>query len=208
MPPPTEIESEIQLLVEGKDQKHFFEAFLERLSFGNVQVQDFGGVKDLRSFLSILVKRSEFREIVQSVGVVRDAEDSAQAAFQSVQDSLKNAGLSVPKRSEERAGCGPAVTVLILPDNDHPGMLETLLCRSFAETEENRCIDGFFQCVKALDISIEPSDKARAHAYLATKSDPRVSVGVAAKKDYWDLEHDAFGNVRCFLRKLSQAPGA
>ena len=79
-------------------------------------------------------------------------------------------------------------------------MLEALLCRTFAGTAVDRCIDTFFQCAAAADI--RHPDKARAHAWLATRPEPHVSVGVAAKKGYWDLEHEAFGEVGRFFRSL------
>lgn len=204
MAQPTEIKSKIQLLVEGNDQRNFFEAFIDHLSLTDVQVQNFGGVDDLRSFLSILVKRQGFRDTVQSVGIVRDAETSAQAAFQSAQSSLRKAGLVVPNRPEERAGSSPAVAVLILPDGNQPGMLETLLCQSFAGDPEEACIDDFFRCVEALSgVSIQRPDKARARAYLATKPDPHLSVGVAARRSYWNLNHPVFERIQQFLSRLS-----
>ena len=203
MPEPNTIESRIQLLVEGNDQRNFFEAFIDHLSLADIQIQNFGGVTDLRPFLSILVKRSGFRETVKSVGIVRDAETSAQAAFQSVRSSLENAGLPVPNQPEEHAGGSPAVTVLILPGDNRPGMLETLLNETFANTPEEACINAFFECVEdASGVSIQRPHKARAQAYLATKPEPHLSVGVAAKRDYWDLDHDVFSRVRQFLRDL------
>ncbi len=68
------IESKIQLLVEGKDQLNFFEALIEHLSLENVQIQDFGGVDELRSFLPALVNMPNFHEIVESIGIVRDVD--------------------------------------------------------------------------------------------------------------------------------------
>ena len=198
-----QIESEIQLLVEGKDQKNFFEAFLTHLSLANVQIQDFGGVNDLRGSLLALVSTRGFYETVRGVGIVRDAEESANAAFQSIQASLRNAGLSVPNRQGEPAHGNPSVTVLILPGDGCEGMLETLLCRSIADVPEETCIDDFFECVKALQgATIKRPDKARAHAYLTTKLEPHVSVGVAAKKGYWNLDHNVFDGVRQFLSGL------
>ena len=196
------IESEIQILVEGNDQRNFFEAFIDHLSLANIQIHNFGGVGQLRDFLEGLVDATGF-QAVKSVGIVRDAETSAQAAFQSVQSSLRNAGLSVPNRPEDRIGSSPAVTVLILPGNDRPGMLETLLCQSFAGDPEEICIDDFFRCVEALPgVPIQRPHKARARAYLATKPEPHLSVGVAAKRDYWDLNHHVFNQVRQFLMAL------
>ena len=147
MPEIAGITSPIQLLVEGNDQRNFFEAFIEHLSLDNIQIQNFRGVNELRGFLLVLVNAPGFRETVQSVGIVRDAETSAQAAFQSVQSSLRNAGLAAPSRPEDRTSSGPAVTALILPGDNSPGMLETLLCQSFVDTQEEACINAFFNCV-------------------------------------------------------------
>ena len=82
-------------------------------------------------------------------------------------------------------------------------MLETLLCRSVADKPVNECIDDFFGCADALPgVDIRRPDKARAQAYLATQPEPHVSVGVAAQKGYWPLDHDAFAEVRDFLTAL------
>ena len=203
MPKARRIESPVQLLVEGNDQRNFFEAFIEHLSLSNIQVQDFGGVSELRGFLRALVDAPDFRSSVQSVGIVRDAEISATGAFQSVQSSLENAGLPVPDSPEKRTGTSPMVTTLILPDESRPGMLETLLCESFAATPVEQCIDDFFRCVEHLsDVSLSKPDKARARVYLTTKPEPHVSVGVAAKTGYWDLQHNVFSRVRSFLQMI------
>lgn len=196
------IESEIQILVEGNDQRNFFEAFISHLALANIQVQNFGGVDQLRDFLEGLVDVTGF-QAVESVGIVRDAETSAQAAFQSVQSSLSNAGLPVPNQPERRAGSSPAVTVLILPGNNRPGMLETLLNETFANTPVDDCINAFFGCVEdASGVPLQRPHKARAQAYLATKPEPHLSVGVAAKRDYWDLNHPVFDQLRQFLTAL------
>lgn len=199
----TQLKSKIQLLVEGNDPRNFFEAFVRHLSIDNVQIQNFGGITQLRDFLDGLVGATGFREIVESLAIVRDAETSAESAFQSVQASLKNAALPVPNKPETRTDTSPAVAVLILPGNNQPGMLETMLCESFADTPENDCINAFFDCVDALpNASIKRPEKARARAYLTTKPDPHLSVGVAAKRDYWDLAHPVFDRVREFLKSL------
>ena len=200
---PTGIAKDRQLLVEGNDDRNFFEAFFKRLETPDrVQVHDFGGVGGLREFLTGFVRMPVFHA-VQSVGIVRDAERSEPAAFQSVQSSLRNAGLPVPSRIGAPSAGVPAVTVLILPGGGRPGMLETILCDTLLEQEVNRCIDVFFECVEALpDIAISNPHKARAYAYLATKPDSHHSVGVAAKAGAWDLSHPVFDDVREFLVSL------
>ena len=92
---------------------------------------------------------------------------------------------------------------MILPGDNQSGMLETLLCKSFKETPVDGCIDKFIDCARGLsDTEIQRLDKARAHAYLATRPLPHVSVGVAAQKGYWPFGHDVFADVRTFLRNL------
>ena len=210
------IDYPVQLLVEGKDPVNFFEKFIVHLELAGTQVQNFRGVDELKRFLEGFVVAPGFGQ-VKSIGIVRDAErrvdkegraetqpSSAASAFQSVQSSLRNVGLPVPNRPTEEAGTEPAVSVLILPGDEDDGMLETLLCKTFADTDVDRCIDGFFQCAAKSGSPIHRPDKARARAYLMTRPHPHVSVGVAAQKGYWDFDHDALDSVRRFLRSLAQ----
>ena len=198
-----EIESNIQLIVEGRDQFRFSQALLRHLGISGVQIHDFGGVSQLRSFLGGFVATNGFSR-VERMGVIRDAEDSAEDAFRSVQNALESVDLSVPKQPEQRAGSRPSVSALILPGAGRPGMLETLLCESFAGTAANECIDRFFECMAAVsDSSINNPDKARVFAYLAATPKPRHSVGVAALQGRWNFEHAAFDVVRRFLEELA-----
>ena len=207
MPKPVQPTKAIQLLVEGKDQGNFFDELVNHLKIEDLQIQDFGGVNELKGFLGVMVKQSGFHDTVRMLGIVRDAETSAQGAFQSVQSSLRNAGLPVPAHPGEPAGAAPAVNVLILPgDGDH-GMLETLLCRTFADTAVDRCIDDFFRCFEGSEAGahIPNPDKARAQVFLATRKRPHVSVGVAARKRYWgNFDHDAFREIHRFLSSLQE----
>ena len=197
---PVSIDDPVQLLVEGNDPRNFFEKFIAYLDLAGIQLQNFGGVNDLRGFLEGFVLAPGFAR-VRSIGIVRDAErrvgegalpeaqpSPAVSAFQSVQSS----------------GTAPAVNVFILPGDGGDGMLETLLCRTIAGTAVDRCIDSFFRCAGESGNPIHRPDKARARTYLATTPDPHLSVGVAAKRNRWNLDHDAFDGVRRFLMSLAQ----
>ena len=202
MAQPRGIGKSIQLLVEGKDQLNFFEAYIRRVELQKeLQVQNFGGVNELRGFLLALVDAPGFDTVV-SVGIVRDAEESATGARRSIEDSLRNAGLPTPGNAN--GGDGLAVQMLILPGGEEErGMLETLLCQSVADKPVTSCIDEFFSCVDSLpELDVPKPDKARAHAYLATMPEPQVSVGVAAQKGYWPFGHEAFAEVHDFLTAL------
>ena len=194
------IESETLLLVEGNDHRNLFEAFRDHLTIPEMQIENYGGVNQLSGVLAAYVSSRKFGA-VRRLGIVRDAESSAESAFQSVRSALGKANLALPERIGEVTTGDPLVGVLVLPD-DGPGMLETVLARCFAETREDDCIDRFFQCVKADGRTILRSEKARTCAYLATTRDPHVSVGVAAKKGVWNFTHDAFNKIREFLSRL------
>ena len=200
---PTRIEAKTQLLVEGNDQRNFFEHFCEHLFLKGVEVHDFGGIKELNGFLSAFVNTPGF-DNVNRLGIIRDAEQNATSAFQSVQSALNAAELSPPDVPQQFTQGIPAVAVLILPDDSRGGMLETLLCRTITDQPEHDCIDNFFRCLEnEKNISIKRPDKSRAHAFLSTKEHPESSVGVAAKKGYWNLDHHALSHVRDFLTELA-----
>ena len=177
MPRPNTVRSRTQLLVEGNDQRNFFEAMISHLKLDDIQVQNFGGVDELQLFVSELARSGEFPD-VRSLGIVRDAETSAQSAFRSVQGALARTGLAVPHRPRQCTASDPAVSVLILPDDDQAGMLESILCRTFAGSPLDACIDNFFDCIRdATGDALHRPEKARAHAYIATQRDSHVSVG-------------------------------
>lgn len=197
------IQLPVQLLVEGNDDKNFFEALSTSMGIdGNIQIQSFGGKDRLRKFLMGFVLEPKFRTVTR-IGIIRDADEDTRGAFASVCGSLESAKLPVPDECEEFTNVSPVVGIMILPGNNQEGMLETLLCRTIEACPENDCIDSFIRCVEELrGCGISREHKARAHAYIATQSEPHVSVGVAAKKRFWNLEHDEFAPVRQFLADL------
>ena len=98
-----------------------------------LQIKKFGGIDQLKSALLALPGASGFAD-VKSIGIIRDADADSTAAFQSVKANLRNAGLVAPEEPEKLScDAQPAVGVLILPGQGEPGMLETLLCKTFAD---------------------------------------------------------------------------
>lgn len=206
-PQPQPITKEALLLVEGKDPLNFFEALCNHLSLSRqLQIMNFGGVGELRGFLAGLRGRSGFRN-VKSIGIIRDAEKDAAAAFQSVQAGLRRIDLEVPNEPEQCSGTQPAVGIMILPGQGRKGMLETMLCETFVDGPECHCIDAFFRCVQKQcpGANIKNPDKARARAFLATKPDSYPSVGIAARKGYWPLDHEVLEPARTFLKSVAAA---
>ena len=215
-PKPVPLTKETLLVVEGKDQLKFFEVLRDYLSSSEklelsekLEIRHFKYVDEFDSFLTALCGSRGFKD-VKSIGIIRDAgtgKNAAVEAFQSVKASLEKAKLAVPEKPEQFFSCDgqPSIGVLILPGQGKPGMLETLLCETFADGPEQRCIDAFFRCVKenCPDSNISSLDKARARVFLATKQYPHPSVGIAAKKKYWNLDHEVLKPVCRFLQSIA-----
>ena len=191
-----------QLLVEGRDEELFFGAFLRNLQMEEVQVRNYQGKDNLRNYLEIFSGMADMDQ-VHSIGIVRDADDSAQSALQSVQGSLRNAGLAVPIRFVTPGEGPPRVSVFIMPDNDGSGALERLCLSTLADDPAMTCVEAFLTCVNAR-VSAPPQDqqKARIHAFLASREDPELRLGEAAQRGYIPWDHPAFGSLAQFLRDL------
>lgn len=197
---PVRITKRLQLLVEGNDQRNFAEALLSRIGRSDIEVQNFGGITQLGDFLAALQGSASF-ETVDGIGILRDAEGKSADAFRSVQGALAKAALPVPDELGCRVAGAPDVTVFILGGDG--GMLETLLNRTVEEEPEQRCVEEFLRCVEEeRGRAVRNPHKSRAHAWIATRDHPEVSVGVAAQKNYWPLEHRALDDLRAFLRSL------
>src|SRR5947209_13243057 len=121
-PPPGPVTLSKLLLVEGDTPMHFFEALLRDLGLHNdIEIRNFRGVGDFKTFLVNLADTDEFKRLIISVGVVRDAEEKpATAARAAVEYALTAAGLTPTRTPPVRT------SIFILPDNTNEGMIETL----------------------------------------------------------------------------------
>jgi len=81
MPQPRQITCEKQLLVEGNDADAFFAAFLNHLGVADIQIQNFGGINELRSFLKALRNEPGFWGLVRSWGLFVTRKQALAALF-------------------------------------------------------------------------------------------------------------------------------
>jgi hypothetical protein len=203
MPTPKRITEPKQLIVEGADAVYFFRALLKHLDLTGIQIQNFGGIGELRAFLKALCNAPDFLTLVTSVGIVRDAETDASAAFQSVCSALNGANLTIPQQPMTPIGDSPQVNVLILPDATTSGMLETLCLRTVENDPVMECIEQYFNCIKQRR-GILPTNmpKAKVQAFLASRPKPGLLLGQAADAGYWLWESLALEPVKQFLQVL------
>lgn len=189
------------LLGEGNEEVYFFSALLNHLKIADIQIEQYGGTGSLRKFLDTLIVRPGFIN-VEAVAITRDADDDANAAFQSVRSALGHASLPQPNAINVFTVNNPRVGVFILPDGQQGGMLEDLCLASVATDLAMSCVDDFFRCVEAQGRKPNNMSKAKAHAWLASKEKPDKRLGEAAKAGYWDFSHSAFDLLKQFLQQL------
>ncbi len=206
MSPKKELNSPIQLLVEGSDAFHFFHAFNESIGVSNIQIHDFGGIGDLANYLSVLVKSPEFRSLpVESIGIIRDAEkEDSDSAFRSICSALQKNQLPVPFAPITPVVEGRLkVNTFILPDLDNPGMLETLILRAVSSDPAFDCIQVFLDCVMDVrEDTPSPIDKARFLTYLASRPSIKPLTGHAARAGFLNFDSDEYDPLKSFLQGL------
>jgi hypothetical protein len=184
------------VLVEGKDEVHFFSAVIDHLGFTDIEVRSFEGVDNLRGTLRALTGIEGYERLV-AVAVVRDAEGNGRSAFQAVQDALRNADLPVPPAALQPTGRNPAVVVLINPHEQPDGRFDDVCAESVQGTSVMGCVEEYLHCLRGLGPGIPARGwKTRIHAYIAAQERPEVSLGIAARRGYFPLDHPAFAAVR------------
>lgn len=196
------IEQPNVLIVEGEEDKRFFEALVNDMGLTNLQIMPIGGKTKLRENLKALVASPGFSGVI-SLCVVRDANSDPHAVFQSVCDALKNAGLPLPEKPLEVVDKRPSVAIIILPEAGSPGTLEDLCLKAVADDPAIPCVEEYFECLKEHKVPLPNNmSKAKVQVFLASKPRADLRLGEAAKAGYWPLDHEAFQTVREFIARL------
>ena len=190
-----------------------------------IQIAQVGGKNKFGRFLTGTLKRAENFYRLRRLGLIRDADESAQAAFNSLRGTLTDSGLPEPAqdweiRQEERLHVG----VAILPDMDSCWNLEALCLRSL-EGGELSCIDAYTDCVTRTGPSIanEQLAKARVYMYLAAgpvpkegsgragespvRENPGLRLGESAEVGVWNWDSPAFEQIKDWLCHLADGSG-
>ena len=208
---PLQIGSDLLLLHEGNADLKVLGALLRHASITGYQLIEVGGHSKLRALLKALVLTPHFKNPVPGFGhpvramaVVLDAETDAAATFQSVCDALVAAGLPAPGAAGDITQGPPRVGLFLVPDNRSPGKIETLCLESVRDDPAWSCLDVFFSCVRERGGVLPTNmDKARAQAFLSTRANPALPVGLAADEGYWRFENGAFQGLVTFLRTVA-----
>lgn len=201
-----QIQEPYVIVVEGKEDKIFLEAFIKHLRLQKIQVIDIGGKTKFRDRLTSLRKASRFSEIV-SLGVIRDANSNPDSAFQSICDALRGANLPVPERPLVPSKGTPQIIVMIVPNENTPGILEDVCLEAVASDPVMSCVEKYFECLRKYvrydNIFGTKISKAKIHVFLASKPEPDKRLGEAAQAGYWPWDNVAFKQLKNFLQQLA-----
>ena len=206
---PISITENYLLLVEGKDDENFFWKFIhEKLgedAAKKIQVLSYNGKDNLSSTMQTLLPLINSRSNFKAVAVIRDADQNATEAFQSVFDMLQRQSLNPSSAHAQISASRPAVGIFIMPDGESPGELETLCRRSCADDKKSACVESYIQCLRDKEV-LENSkeDKTFAHSYIASTRRPEVSFGVSALENVWDFNSTVFDSLTDFIEKFSK----
>lgn len=211
------------VLGEGSHEGYLLSALLRLLNKRDIQPAAYGGKNRLQEALEYLVAGppSPGAGDLRSVGITRDANGDFHAAWQAVLSALRNANEALAKASADAplystpdepgiiaSDKAVRVGVFILPDNQSPGMMETLCVRSVEALPQMDCVKSFFACLGTIEGWPQPKkyDKALAHAFLATCERPDIHPGLACGDDKhdpdWQFDHEAFEGLKAFIGKL------
>lgn len=197
------LEKPVLLCAEGRSCQIFLEALVGHLALQDlVEVRDFGGITQLRPFLTGIVVDSGFPN-VNKIGVVRDAETNAAGALASVSAAFQAAGLTAVWAHAIVTPGAPSTGAFILPDGINPGNLETLCLSAVSHPQRMPCVDAFLHCLDANGIPVHSREKSRAYAYIAASRKPDVPLGRAAWQGEFDLAHISLDALRQFVVLLA-----
>lgn len=170
----------VLVLGEGLDEVNFFTELCEAHELAGIDLRSYGGRDLLRGELAAL--RALQLDSIASIVIVRDADDSAAAAFASVRDALSDHGFAVPDRHGGLAGETPSTAIWLMPDGKSPGTLETLCWQAAAGDPVAACVEEYVACTERHRVLPEDArHKAHARAWLSTRTRAETRIGLAAQ---------------------------
>jgi hypothetical protein len=190
------------LIVEGIDDKFFFERLLKEIELRDIQVFPMRGRDNFDSLPDIQLVPG-FKD-VHKIGIIRDADDDYESSKNSIESKI-NKLVTSPKKPKEFSTTHPSVAYYILPNNRDKGAMESLCIASQKNNPAMLQVDKFIESVDS-DGSIKEKpknkDKAKAQAYLSIM--PEISYGMAfgIVKKYWNLNHEDFKQLIDFLKSV------
>ena len=182
------------LLAEGSDDMNVAIHILKAHGIENetVWVIDIKGNTNLRKVLSVELKSS----VLESIGILLDAEIDVNARWQSISDTLSLHGYTLPHQAPQIGGAvlapvkGIAVGAWVMPDNTSAGMLEHFI-NKLVRSDDDLWQDSVEAVARVIDsgkhrFPLDHRIKAELNTWLAWQKEPGINYGIAIKENYLD----------------------
>jgi hypothetical protein len=216
------------LLCEGVDAKYFLIWFLRHLidlsgensNYDDFQVDDYGGITELRSYLKLLPSRSGFADstnTAKSITIIRDAENDASAASKSVSDALRDCNFAVPSEpcnistpSNEQHKVNVAYTLFPAFNSvSIGGTLEDLCLNTLSHTNKDTLLkiaDGAVSSVAVQVRAFSREHKNKLHMYLSlTDEYVGLKIGESAKAKAFDFSASNMAPLKELLDRVCKS---
>ncbi len=214
-----------QLLVEGRVPEMFFREMSKACGLEErLEVRTFGDIgKDtLQTYLGLFCQKAVFRERVQKLGIIRDAEsgDAIQAlasilsAVEGFNRESAPFALPIPNQLAKltpMASGKPQLGVFVLPDCQRPGMLETLCLEAIEEWEQDQdsklmpCVRELFACLNKRGHKPANPTKAQFAGYALARDVIDPQLGRSAQQGAIPWKAAAFDPLRAYLKSIAEA---
>ncbi len=190
------------ILVEGADDVQFFEAMLKYLQI-EAQVEQVGGKSGFSQILPLFINDPNFGSLSHLV-LIRDADESASSAFQSLQNLSQKYGLQPPKkRNTFSENASLSIGIFIVGERGtEKGMLENLCLQSVENHQVMPCVETFMKCLQSINHIPKNEAKARTLVFLASMHETTESIGIGALRGYWNFEAENMQELILFLKNL------
>lgn len=177
------------LLVEGQDDKHVIQHLCVQCQpMPEFHIVDKGGIQELLDSI-IQEARVSGRK---ALGILLDVNADFNARWSAVADRLRREDIEVPHTPEQTGTLidgtirTPRIGVWLMPDNEIPGELEDFVAEMIPGDDPvwpraRRYIDSIPEIDRKF--SEKKTQRARVHAWLATREDPRQMGAAIGARD-------------------------
>ena len=221
-----ELNNEVVIICEGKADANFFQKLIEkRLGIPKFDIlptptDQRGGVDAFEHWLRAIRGDSHRFSKLKGVLLVADSASNPTSTFNNVCTQIRNAtGYAIPTQTDTvtpHVADYPQVSVMLIPNEDTTGGLESLCINEIASREPwiSTCVDNFLSCdkIQALKWSPEKKDKARFHSMVAAlnEDDPSKALSHAFNglKPVISVDNQCFDTVCNKLKNFCFAVGA
>lgn len=200
------------LVVEGKTDREFFQAFLAHHGLGDVievrchrneKGEEKGSYTTLAPVAKTIYDINLPRQTLRSLVVVRDVDDDYWASFGDICQRLEENGLPRPNAPLIPVEGPPALYVIMIPMKPGQGrMLEDLQFAAVKNTAAAKCIQDFVDCVQVSGLimpdKLEKFKIARYGSLIGNKE-------LFPPEDFFDFDSPIFADLLAFLSALAQA---